>query len=239
MLIAGMGDPRRYFLWSTFTIDTCQRQTGKKIHLEGPGWQLAPPQELKGPAFEQFRRQCAYFIGFRDITRLPFTRQLLSIAERHRPPGQLSSYLNALRDFHSTTPHKNIQKQIEKVIHAHGDKVIAELPELNIALSIRQPHVEAIFRGIKKIEYRSFPTSKRGRIMIYASRIPADNADALMTDYGIKGVKFDDLPRGVIVGSVELYHSEGGQWHLRHPIPARSFRQPTGRPQPVWFKPFP
>jgi len=38
------------------------------------------------------------------------------------------------------------------------------------ALSIRQPHAEAIMRGIKKIEYRSGPTKTRGRIHIYASQ---------------------------------------------------------------------
>jgi hypothetical protein len=38
------------------------------------------------------------------------------------------------------------------------------------ALSIRQPHAEAIMRGIKKIEYRSAPTRIRGRIYIYAAK---------------------------------------------------------------------
>ena len=33
------------------------------------------------------------------------------------------------------------------------------------ALSIRQPHAEAILRCVKKIEYRSGPTKIRGRIL--------------------------------------------------------------------------
>ena len=36
-----------------------------------------------------------------------------------------------------------------------------------VALSIRQPHVEQILRGKKKIEYRSMPTNKRERVYIY------------------------------------------------------------------------
>jgi len=37
------------------------------------------------------------------------------------------------------------------------------------ALSIPQPHAEAIMRGITPVEFRPQPTSVRGRIYIYAS----------------------------------------------------------------------
>ena len=37
------------------------------------------------------------------------------------------------------------------------------------ALSIRQPHAEAIMRGVKPIEYRFRSTNVRGKIYIYAS----------------------------------------------------------------------
>ena len=37
------------------------------------------------------------------------------------------------------------------------------------ALSIRQPHAEAIMRGVKKIEYPFPPTKIRERIYIYAA----------------------------------------------------------------------
>ena len=37
---------------------------------------------------------------------------------------------------------------------------------LKKALSIRQPHAEAIMRGVKPIEFRSRPTKIRGRIYI-------------------------------------------------------------------------
>jgi hypothetical protein len=55
------------------------------------------------------------------------------------------------------------------------------------------------------------------------------------------------LPRGVIVGtaviekvippsslSLHPYY----EWHLGGVERAKTFRKPTGRPQPVWFKPF-
>ncbi len=43
------------------------------------------------------------------------------------------------------------------------------------ALSIRQPHAEAIMRRVKPIEYRTRPTHIRERVYIYAGlgRYPA------------------------------------------------------------------
>jgi len=49
--------------------------------------------------------------------------------------------------------------------------------------------------------------------------------------------------RGVIVGTVEIHNctegSEGYRWHLRDPKPLSRPRKPVGKPQPVWFNPFP
>lgn len=41
------------------------------------------------------------------------------------------------------------------------------------AISIRQPFVELILRGLKKREYRSKPTNIRERVYLYASLKPA------------------------------------------------------------------
>lgn len=108
------------------------------------------------------------------------------------------------------------------------------------ALSIRQPHAEAIMRGIKKTEYRSAATKIRGRIYIYASmgRYPEDDEAEMMAQYGIDDVSCDDLPRGVIIGSVDLYDCDEGDWHVKEPERAKTMRKPTNHPQPVWFKPF-
>jgi hypothetical protein len=94
------------------------------------------------------------------------------------------------------------------------------------ALSIRQPHAEAIMRGVKPIEYRSRPTKVRGRIYIYASlgRYKPDEEKTMLEGYGMDDVDPDDLPRGVIVGTVELHDCDGGQWHVRNPVRAEKLR---------------
>jgi hypothetical protein len=108
------------------------------------------------------------------------------------------------------------------------------------ALSVRQPHAEAIMRGVKPIEYRSRPTKVRGRIYIYASlgRYKPDEEKTMLEGYGMDDVDPDDLPRGVIVGTVELHDCDGGQWHVRNPVRAEKLRKPKKHPQPVWFNPF-
>ncbi len=108
------------------------------------------------------------------------------------------------------------------------------------ALSIRQPHAEAIMRGIKNIEFRSAATKVRGVVYIYAAqgRAPAATESDWLKKYGIKNVDPDDLPRGVLVGTVELFHSDGGEWYLRNPVRFKHQRKPTDKPQPVWFYPF-
>jgi hypothetical protein len=108
------------------------------------------------------------------------------------------------------------------------------------ALSIRQPHAEAIMRGVKKIEYRSGPTKIRERIYIYAGlgRYSSKDEYRMMAQYKINDISCDDLPRGVIIGTVELHACDGGDWHVRAPERATRLRKPNGHPQPVWFKPF-
>ncbi|WP_218934496.1 ASCH domain-containing protein [Rosistilla ulvae] len=114
------------------------------------------------------------------------------------------------------------------------------MPEPTRALSVRQPHAEAIMRGIKKVEYRSSTTKIRGRIFIYAGlgRYDAAEESDWMAEYGIRDVTCDDLPRGAIVGTVELFDSKEGQWYLCRPERAATLRKPDNRPNPVWFKPF-
>src|SRR5262245_24384393 len=108
------------------------------------------------------------------------------------------------------------------------------------ALSIRQPHAEAILRGAKKTEYRTKATKIRGRIYIYASlgRYDEESEAEMMKQYGIDDVTCDALPRGVLVGTVELYDCNGGDWSVRDPQRLDSPPKPTKHPQPVWFNPF-
>ena len=108
------------------------------------------------------------------------------------------------------------------------------------ALSIRQPNAEAILRGTKKVEYRSAPTKIRGRIYIYASlgRYSSEEEAELMHMYEITDVSCDELPRGVLVGTVELHDCDGGEWYLQKPQREEPLIKPARKAQPVWFNPF-
>jgi len=105
---------------------------------------------------------------------------------------------------------------------------------------MRQPHAEAVMRAVKTIEYRSGPTKIRGRILIYATgtRCEAEKEKEMMANYGIEDTSCDDLPRGVLIGTVELYDSDEGEWHLRLPERLPAPLKPSKSPQPVWFDPF-
>jgi len=63
-------------------------------------------------------------------------------------------------------------------------------------------------RSCENFEYRSRPTGIRERVFIYASLQPAEGAEA--------EVERDELPRGVLVGSVEIVgcqtDAEGFAW---------------------------
>jgi hypothetical protein len=107
-----------------------------------------------------------------------------------------------------------------------------------VALSIRQPYVELILRGVKKIEYRSVPTRKCQRVYIYASRIPADNAEAWESIGAAPG----DFPTGAIVGTVEIVACSGHpgdfHWHLARPERLDEPLRVKNKPQPMFFYPW-
>jgi len=112
-------------------------------------------------------------------------------------------------------------------------------PKLNRAISIRQPYVEMILRGIKKAEYRSKLTHVRGQVYLYASLKPGNEKY-----YAKLGVVPGTLPTGLIVGTVEIidckYRLWYGdyQWILANPKRLKTPIKPERQPQPVFFKPF-
>ena len=105
------------------------------------------------------------------------------------------------------------------------------------ALSIRQPYVEQIMRGIKKIEYRTRPTSIRERVYLYASITPGPEHE-----FSSLNLSSDDLPTGVLVGTVEIKDCQGKpghyEWHLTRPERLPHPIKPKKHPQPAWFNPF-
>lgn len=50
-------------------------------------------------------------------------------------------------------------------------------------------------------------------------------------------VDLESLRRGAIVGSLELYDSNGGEWYLRNPQRSEKQVEAINRPNPVWFYP--
>ena len=99
------------------------------------------------------------------------------------------------------------------------------------ALSVRQPYAEQIMRGTKKIEFRSMPTKRRGRVYIYASMTPGP-AEV----WRQIGLGEGDLPTGVLIGSVEIVDCTGKpgdyHWHLKAPERLGRLLKPKEHPQP-------
>jgi hypothetical protein len=93
------------------------------------------------------------------------------------------------------------------------------------ALSVRPPFAEEILNGEKTIEYRLMPTNKRERVYIYESKAGSEG-------------------RGLILGTVEIVNcrlneDEEYEWDLANPVRLDFPIAPTGKPQPVFFNPFP
>ena len=79
-----------------------------------------------------------------------------------------------------------------------------------IALSIRQPWAWLILHAGKNIENREWPTARRGRFAIHASKgMTRDEYDGARDlcwdiDEAIRFPMFDELERGGLVGVVDL-----------------------------------
>ncbi len=260
LLVVGVGQPRRFYLWEQFKISEVTERSDGTFIAAGPGWQLNPPQQLDGPAFESFKSSCASFVGFRRIDDLPYSQTLLKLSKKHRAecsnPARrefLGELLGLLKK--GTADFKIVAKELQGVggsplieraignknsVGSENNKPAKKLR----ALSIRQPHAEAIMRGVKKIEYRSRPTKIRGRFQIYAGqkRMSPEDEKYWMTKYGISDVSCDELPRGKIIGTAELWDCTEGddefRWHVRTPERAARLLKPKKQPQPVWFNPF-
>lgn len=107
------------------------------------------------------------------------------------------------------------------------------------AISIQQPFVEEILRGIKKFEYRSRTTQIRGRVYLYASLKTRDDGNWKRIGKGP-----DEVPRGLIVGSVDIvdcvYFPEKScfGYKLKNPKRYTKHLKPKNQPQPCFFFPF-
>lgn len=100
-------------------------------------------------------------------------------------------------------------------------------------LSIRQPWASLIIKGFKDVENRSWKTSIRGKIAIHASSTKSGD-DLFLANLAITKIRnslfydarkwltdtigeFDKLPRGVILGTVEITdckRERTSPWHF-------------------------
>lgn len=107
------------------------------------------------------------------------------------------------------------------------------------AISIKQPFVEQILNGTKKMEFRTVPTNIRERVYLYASLKPRPKSDPSWR----KLPKPErDLPVGRIVGTVEIVGcTERGvfdyAYKLANPKRLRKHLVPMNQPGPVFWRP--
>ncbi len=115
-------------------------------------------------------------------------------------------------------------------------------------LTVRQPWASAIFVAGKDVENRSWSTEHRGRLWIHAgSYAHRDEADRAAAERGL-WVPEEPLPRGVILGCVELVdcvrESESPwavpdmfHWLLRRPMLLERPVAHEGKPGLWWRRP--
>jgi hypothetical protein len=107
------------------------------------------------------------------------------------------------------------------------------------AISIRQPWVEQILRGIKKKEYRDVPTRIRERVYLYASL----QVDGTPADWRRIRKDIGSLPVGRVVGTVEvidcLWNGRRGcyEYHLARPKRLKRPLVAKNQPNPIWWRP--
>jgi len=92
------------------------------------------------------------------------------------------------------------------------------------ALSIRQPSAHLILEGLKKIEYRSWPTDHRGPLLIHTGRRKDPLEEFTKRQ---RAAIPDDLPTGCFLGVVDLISVRcvcdpdtfeiGYEWRLANP----------------------
>ena len=106
------------------------------------------------------------------------------------------------------------------------------------ALSIRQPYVEQILRGLKTVEYRSRPTRIIGeRFYIYAARTPGP-----ASEWAALGLTPGTLPTGRLLATAEIEECVPNngryEWRLANVRPLKRPRPVKRHPQPGWFWPW-
>jgi 4-HFC-P synthase/ASCH domain len=100
---------------------------------------------------------------------------------------------------------------------------------LTQALSVKQPWAALLLGGVKTIEVRRWPTDRRGRVLLHASRVP----DARPEGWQLLPANLRPLAelRGGIIGALTLAECKT----YRH-LTAFQADQPRHHNLPVWFQ---
>lgn len=72
------------------------------------------------------------------------------------------------------------------------------------ALTVRQPWASLIVAGLKRVENRTWRTNYRGSLVIHAAARVDPDAPAVLESAGIDPQAWQDAPRGVLLGMVDL-----------------------------------
>jgi hypothetical protein len=77
------------------------------------------------------------------------------------------------------------------------------MPAKYFAISVKQPWAALLVAGVKTVEVRTWPTRKRGRMLIHAAKVPDAGAEgwALVNTPELKALA---SLRGGIIGAAEL-----------------------------------
>ncbi len=113
-------------------------------------------------------------------------------------------------------------------------KVEINYPPQLKAISIHAPHAYAICLGIKKDEYRTQSTKRRGWVLIHAST--SKQSDDYFADYGIDQT---NIKRGAIIGAVKIINCIGFSgdyaYQLANPIKFSRFVEKVKGKQSIFW----
>lgn len=100
-----------------------------------------------------------------------------------------------------------------------------------VALSVKQPWAALIVAGLKTVEVRSWPTGRRGPILIHAGRLADDRPEPWAWVTAPEVLELTRL-RGGIVGAAELVGCRAYETAAAFAAEAAAHRNPPG-----WFAP--
>lgn len=105
------------------------------------------------------------------------------------------------------------------------------MPEPLVAISSKQPWPALVVAGIKMVEVRTWPTQRRGRVLIHAGKAINDRPEAWALITTPELLELARL-RGGIIGVANLVEC------IRYPTAeALSCSAANHRNEPTWFQP--